>query len=959
MGIGEWDGRAVFERPLADAQYRSVAQVPNNPLKGVRGYGGIRRCYKYAIELLSSSFLHVDLPSTIIVEASIATPTNKNNHRSAIHQALIVPENDCFFAIQAINSVYSDPAQLVFEPRSWFAIKNCDHTSSSDIDSSHESVKREHAAKQHRTSDSQLCVCNNSSDSGAAMGCSERCCWSLQLLLPAGTSYIAGSFFESEKDCFTVRFSVRYQKMLKSLVSKASSTHKNFQLSPFNQQEATTSLLIAIGEDMHLFNQLLNYNFQTLDYIKGCIFQMCTGFFLCKLSMETRFSGDNKLFLFAFQDLIATIGSKYQQKIQDWPPPFKNSKGRNNPEVALPMLDAILKSSLERLKLMRADLEATSKVVALWPRGHGSSRASSTNVQVECNGSFHPEAHLPCVFHSFVINFCLTKETQFLLPILNYDENFRESMPCAQNIGNYSCTMEAGYSQHVNTIRNLSLGGRLGVALWLHNKMIYSSGVIPDVVTHNHLINGFCKVGAIEKAEWLIGQMSYWGPSPNCATYNTLMKGYCAFNDIEKALDLLSTMSNDGGGNKVKPNIVTFNILVHALCKKGLSDEARVLLSKLTDENREKNLIASTILMDNYFKNGNTSLALTLWEEIYKKGKELDVVAYNVLVHGYCLNLDLIVVYKYVNEMLKIGLGPDKFTYNTLISGLCKVKRIDDARYLFYNVMSRMGVSPDMVSHNILIQGLCNVGNVVEAHELLNGMLDKSMVPKQRIWNIIIHWYGKNGDKQNALYVRDQMIAHGVSPNMFTYNALIHMFTRTGEIFEAHLLMKEMLTVGPLPDTVTYNLLVGAESEYGHLFSAHQVYDEMLQRGYHPDVVTYSELIKGYCMRGKVNEAERLFYTLYDSNLVIDHVPFQILIKTYFKLRDFDGAYGVYQKWAQISVLFSKDSNDFFFMLVSCHLCYQKCTRRVPRCSGKERRGTIKPPCGSRCAIPARVLRFR
>ncbi|KAD7477390.1 hypothetical protein E3N88_00526 [Mikania micrantha] len=42
------------------------------------------------------------------------------------------------------NSVYSDPAQLVFEPRSWFAIKNCDHTSSSDIDSSHESVKREH-----------------------------------------------------------------------------------------------------------------------------------------------------------------------------------------------------------------------------------------------------------------------------------------------------------------------------------------------------------------------------------------------------------------------------------------------------------------------------------------------------------------------------------------------------------------------------------------------------------------------------------------------------------------------------------------------------------------------------------------------------------------------------------------------------------------------------------------------
>ncbi|KAI3793510.1 hypothetical protein L1987_36129 [Smallanthus sonchifolius] len=273
-------------------------------------------------------------------------------------------------------------------------------------------------------------------------------------------------------------------------------------------------------------------------------------------------------------------------------------------------------------------------------------------------------------------------------------ERLRESMSWADKISHYNCTMKANYSQHVHTIRNLSLEGRLGVALWLHNKMIHNNGAIPDVVTHNHLINGFCKVGAFEKAEWIIRQMSYQGPSPNCATYNILIKGYCAFNDIDKALHLLSTMTDDDDNNKVKPNIVTFNILVHALCKKGLLDEARVLLLKLTDENREKNLIASTILIDNYFKNGNISLALALWGEICKRSKELDVVAYNVLVHGYYLSLDVIIMYKYVIEMLKIGLAPYRFTFNILISGLCKVKRIDDACYWFYIVMSKMGVSP-------------------------------------------------------------------------------------------------------------------------------------------------------------------------------------------------------------------------------------------------------------------------
>ncbi|KAK1409668.1 hypothetical protein QVD17_36197 [Tagetes erecta] len=593
------------------------------------------------------------------------------------------------------------------------------------------------------------------------------------------------------------------------------------------------ALLIAIEDSHLLFHRRFSSNLQTLDSIKDCIFQICKGFFYyCKHSttnlMDTRICRDNKLFAYAFNDLIATIGSKYQPKVDDWPPPVKGSKGRNDPEVAFNMLDCILKRSLERLKLMRG------------------------------------------------------------------------TMAWAHKVGQYNSIMKADYSQHVNTIRNLSLEGKLGVALWLLNKMIHADGVIPDVVTHNHLINGFCKVGEIEKAEWLIRQMTYQGPSPNCATYNTLMKGYCAFIDIEKAWDLLSTMG-DNGDNKVKPNIVTFNIIVHAMCKEGkFYDEARVLLLRLTDEDSEKNLVSSTILMDHYFKNGNTKLALRLWGEICKRSKELDVVAYNALVHGCYLSLDVLLMYKYVIEMLKIGLAPDIFTYNTLISGLCKVKMIDDACYLFYIVMSKMGVYPDVISYSILIQGLCKVGNVVKAHELLNCMLERSMIPKPLIWNTIIHGYGKIGDKQSAFHVRDQMITYGVSPNVFTYNALIRMLAKTGEIYEARMLMKEMLVSGPLPDTVSYNLLIGAESEYGHLYSAHQVYEDMLKRGFHPDVVTYTQLIKGYCIKGKVSEAEGIFLTLLGSKLVIDHVPFQILIKQHFKMRNFDSAYGIYEMWERM-----------------------------------------------------------
>lgn len=61
------------------------------------------------------------------------------------------------------------------------------------------------------------------------------------------------------------------------------------------------------------------------------------------------------MFRFAFEDLIEAIGSKYEQKTQDWFPHNNGSEGKGDPEVAFSMLDAILKGSLERLKLMRSD----------------------------------------------------------------------------------------------------------------------------------------------------------------------------------------------------------------------------------------------------------------------------------------------------------------------------------------------------------------------------------------------------------------------------------------------------------------------------------------------------------------------------------------------------------------------------------------------------------------------------
>ncbi|KAJ4848432.1 hypothetical protein Tsubulata_025875 [Turnera subulata] len=451
-------------------------------------------------------------------------------------------------------------------------------------------------------------------------------------------------------------------------------------------------------------------------------------------------------------------------------------------------------------------------------------------------------------------------------------------------------TMDTDYAVNVAIIRDLCLGGKLGTALWLRRKMI-QKGFVPDVLTHNYLVNALCKSGELDKADWLIREMMEMGISPNCATYNSFIKGYCLDNNVDKALSIFSTMAN----SSIKPNIVTLNILVHALCKRGLLEDAKKLLQDILDdnENGRSDLVTSTILMDGHIKGGNMDHAFSIWNSMFQNN---DLVAYNVLIHGFCLSRDTKLAFVYFCEMLKRGLLPDIFTYNTLVSGLCKEGKLDEASYV-HGMMSSYGVAPDEISYRLIIRGLCIQGDVLKANEYLLHMLEKAIVPEPILWNLIIDGYGRHGDIDNALRIRDSMLSFGVVPNVFTYNAMIRAHLKAGNTSDAFILRKEMLLNAVMPDVVSYNLLIGAACNAGNISSALQLYDEMLKMGCEPDTVTHTELIRGYCLRGNINKAEELLAKLENSGLPIDHVPFQILIKKYCMMEEPQKAFGLYRKW--------------------------------------------------------------
>ncbi|KAJ6295227.1 hypothetical protein OIU78_023277 [Salix suchowensis] len=344
------------------------------------------------------------------------------------------------------------------------------------------------------------------------------------------------------------------------------------------------------------------------------------------------------------------------------------------------------------------------------------------------------------------------------------------------------CALDANCAGNEAIIKDLCLGGKLGPALWLRSKMI-QKGFVPDVLTHNYMVNGLCNMRKLEKADWLIREMLDKGPSPNCATYNTFIKGYCLLDNVDKALHLFSSMANSG----TKPNRVTFNTLLHALCKKDLLTEGKKLLAKILDDDKKaaSNVITSTILMDGSIKSGDIVEALGIWDSMLEESTPMDVISYNVLIHGFCLARDMKLAYSYSCQMLKRGLLPDVFTYNTLVSSLCKSGRLDEACYI-HDVMLRMGVAPD----------------------------EKSLIPEPLVWNLIIDGYGRCGDIVSnaghihyALQLYDEMLRGGCNPDMITYTELIRVYCVKYNFKEAEELLAKLLKSGLQIDHVPFQIL--------------------------------------------------------------------------------------------------------------------------------------------------------
>nr|GEU50575.1 hypothetical protein [Tanacetum cinerariifolium] len=343
----------------------------------------------------------------------------------------------------------------------------------------------------------------------------------------------------------------------------------------------------------------------------------------------------------------------------------------------------------------------------------------------------------------------------------------------------------------------------------------------------NALLSGLGKERNYERINLLLKEMKENGIKPDIVTFGMLVNHLCKARRVDDALDMFKKMKEGAEGIAVKPDVILYNTLIDGLCKVGRQEEGLELMKQM-------------MLDDSCVPS---------------------VVTYNCLIDGFCKSGEIERGQELFDQMSENGVDQNVITVNTLVDGMCKHGRIagrpDDASVIA-SKLKKAGFRMDLATYNTLIGGFCRRKKLEKAVELLKEMEETGVKADGVTYNTLISYFSKNGDFESAYKFLKQMIIDGHVPTVITYSTLIHAYCLAGNLDEALNIYEEMLISskrGVRPNTTTYNAMFKGLSSQNKLRIALRLMDQMASQSCNPDYVTM-EILNDWL--SAVGETEKL-----------------------------------------------------------------------------------------------------
>lgn len=275
-----------------------------------------------------------------------------------------------------------------------------------------------------------------------------------------------------------------------------------------------------------------------------------------------------------------------------------------------------------------------------------------------------------------------------------------------------------------------------------------------DAVTSNIMIQGYLKLGDLEKASTLFKQASH----PDLLMYNTMLGGYAKLSDHDSlilffhnmpAKDLVSWNTVIAGlvnhmkihhamrylhqmqVNGFSPDQVTFVTILTACGQAGALESGKWLHSFINRKSVNLDTMVGTALVDMYAKCGDLESASGVFDTMM----DLDIVAWNAMIMGYSMNGQSTNALKIYNRMMNAEIKPNETTILAVLSACTHGGLVDKGRKCFNSMFKELGMTPKAEHYGCMVDLLGRAGLLDEAYEFIKTM---PLTPHTGVWGALL-----------------------------------------------------------------------------------------------------------------------------------------------------------------------------------------------------------------------------
>ncbi|KAK7304692.1 hypothetical protein VNO77_42578 [Canavalia gladiata] len=358
-------------------------------------------------------------------------------------------------------------------------------------------------------------------------------------------------------------------------------------------------------------------------------------------------------------------------------------------------------------------------------------------------------------------------------------------------------------------------------------------GFSVTVVSFNtllHVVQRSEKCGLVwEIYEYMIRRRIY----PNIVSFRIMIDALCKEGELQKNVDTLDRIMGKRGSHS--PSTIVncssvLRILEKGHVEEGEEDTVVVLLKRLLQKNLIIDAVAYSLVIHAKVTLGNLDSAWELYEEMVRRGFQGNSFVYTSFIGAFCGDGRIEEAIGLLREVEGKGLKPYGETFEHVIVGFADSERLEECLSVFEEMLS-VGFVPGCLVFNKVVEKMCQKGKVEQANAMLTMLLDKGFLPNDVTYFRLMQGYAKKDEVPEVLKLYYEMEYRSMSPGLSVFATIIWSLCRCGKVEDAEKYVSIMKGRFLTPDVTVYKALVAGSVKKGDSARALQFHNEMASLG--------------------------------------------------------------------------------------------------------------------------------